>query len=336
MNLITVGGGRGFVVLGNGRRYVITAAHCLPFLPPPCSFAHPEEQTYKDLLAPLGQTPRVWAECMFVDPIADVAVLGPPDNQSLGERANAYEALVDSVSPFTISGVPVEATASLISLAGEMISCVVRHSGGPLWISKLSHSIQGGMSGSPILAPNGWAIGVCVSGNGEEDDPTDSEDGIISESGPEPCLIHHLPGWLLREAWDAVAQQEKVIRLQDRAPKRDEESDDLVDIDETSNVTQFRSKDGSVILKAGFNSREEAEAYWHKNYPQKSPYLKSLDGIPFGDIKRLADYVSKAEYENWLQQDRTSYEYTWHIWYSALTVQYWLQPKTDSPQPGSA
>jgi hypothetical protein len=32
--VLQVGGGRGFVVEVNGDRYVITAAHCLPFFPP--------------------------------------------------------------------------------------------------------------------------------------------------------------------------------------------------------------------------------------------------------------------------------------------------------------
>ena len=37
--VMTAGSGRGFVVEGAGERLVITAAHCLPFLPPaPPSF----------------------------------------------------------------------------------------------------------------------------------------------------------------------------------------------------------------------------------------------------------------------------------------------------------
>lgn len=34
-SVLQVGHGRGFVVLANDKAYVITAAHCLPFLPPP-------------------------------------------------------------------------------------------------------------------------------------------------------------------------------------------------------------------------------------------------------------------------------------------------------------
>ena len=44
--VITAGSGRGFVVEGSGERLVITAAHCLPFLPPAQSFFGPKERTY--------------------------------------------------------------------------------------------------------------------------------------------------------------------------------------------------------------------------------------------------------------------------------------------------
>jgi hypothetical protein len=78
--VITVGeGGRGFIVQGD-RHYVITAAHCLPEQPPPHSDSYLEERTYK-LLARLGAEPDVFAECLFADPVADIAVLGPPDDQ---------------------------------------------------------------------------------------------------------------------------------------------------------------------------------------------------------------------------------------------------------------
>jgi hypothetical protein len=85
-------GGRGFVVETSGRfgrrnRYVITAAHCLPRVPPRHGLSHTEERTYKKLLAPLGKKPSVWCECLFLDPIADIAVLGGPDNQELSEQA---------------------------------------------------------------------------------------------------------------------------------------------------------------------------------------------------------------------------------------------------------
>jgi hypothetical protein len=86
--IITVGAGRGFVMQGKLNRFVITAAHCLPFFPPCCSFSFTEERTYENLLGHIGVEPSVWAECLFVDPIADIAVLGSPDTQVLGKQAD--------------------------------------------------------------------------------------------------------------------------------------------------------------------------------------------------------------------------------------------------------
>src|SRR5215467_14301412 len=96
--VITAGSGRGFVVEGAGESVVITAAHCLPFLPPTQSFFRPEERTYGPLLAPLGNEPRAWAVCRFVDPIADIAVLGSPHNP----HADEYKALMWTATPLSI------------------------------------------------------------------------------------------------------------------------------------------------------------------------------------------------------------------------------------------
>jgi hypothetical protein len=97
--VLRVGSGRGFVVASRGyldreERIVITAAHCLPVLPPCHPGSYLKERTYQALLGPLEVEPTVWAECLFADPIADVAVLGMPDNQALSDQAEAYEELV--------------------------------------------------------------------------------------------------------------------------------------------------------------------------------------------------------------------------------------------------
>ena len=46
------------------------------------------------------------AECLFVDPVADIALLGPPDSQDLGEQHEAYERMIDAIEPFAISAPP--------------------------------------------------------------------------------------------------------------------------------------------------------------------------------------------------------------------------------------
>jgi hypothetical protein len=39
----------------------------------------------------------VCAECLFVDPVADIALLGPPDSQDLGEQHEAYERMIYAI-----------------------------------------------------------------------------------------------------------------------------------------------------------------------------------------------------------------------------------------------
>lgn len=65
------------------HRLVVTAAHCLPKLPPAHAAAFSSERTYKLLGSLDGSKSGVWAECLFADPVADIAVLGRPDDQAL-------------------------------------------------------------------------------------------------------------------------------------------------------------------------------------------------------------------------------------------------------------
>ena len=76
-SVLTVGGGRGFVVETEREdRFIITAGHTW-------------ERTYAKLVGPVGGEPTVWAECVFINPVDDLAVLAPPDNQALGDVAPA-------------------------------------------------------------------------------------------------------------------------------------------------------------------------------------------------------------------------------------------------------
>jgi hypothetical protein len=186
--VITVGHGRGFVVEGAGERLVITAAHCLPSLPPALPGFGLEARTYGPLLALRGEEPRVWAVCRFVDPIADIAVLGSPDNP----HADDYKALIGTAAALSFGDsvrYPVNfwAPARLLSLDGRWFSCTIRHFGGPLWITHADERVNGGMSGSPIVAVAGTAIGVVCATTSPR------------EGGPNARLCDNLPGWLLRD-----------------------------------------------------------------------------------------------------------------------------------------
>jgi hypothetical protein len=190
--VVRVGDGRGFIVEGERSRLVITAAHCLPLFPPCATFSHVEERTYRDLLGSLGDEPSIWAECLFVDPISDLAVLGPPDNQELYEQAETYEGLMQASAILPMADPPQVSTAWLLSLDGQWFQCEVQHSDSPLWLFKAAEGIVGGMSGSPILSDEGAAIGVLTSSGG-------GVDMAHTDGGPCPRLAYNLPGWLLRE-----------------------------------------------------------------------------------------------------------------------------------------
>ena len=187
-SVVRVGKGRGFAVeTKDGRRFIITAAHCLPKFPPCASISTTSERTYPKLLGAMGTRCSVWAECVFIDPVADIAVLGMPDTQDLYEDADAYDRLIDAMVPLRVSELRGEtANARLLPLNPNKLRsfrCIVRARGrGPLWIEEPVQEIEGGMSGSPIVAEDGSAIGV-----------------VVTTQGPHPRLASHMPGWLLGE-----------------------------------------------------------------------------------------------------------------------------------------
>jgi hypothetical protein len=80
------------------HRRIITAAHCLPHLPAPHAWED-YDQVYPNLLVVLGEKPSVCGRLLFADPIADIAVLGSPDEQEMYEQAAAYDELVEAFKP---------------------------------------------------------------------------------------------------------------------------------------------------------------------------------------------------------------------------------------------
>ncbi len=181
--IVKVGNGRGFIIEADNQRFIITAAHCLPHLPPCHAASHTEERTYRDLIGPLGESaPTVWAECLFADPVGDIAVLGSPDDQDLYDEAIIFETLMNKAPTLRIGEVENESEAWLLTLDGRWTQCAIKHGGGrALWIENAEEPILDGMSGSPILNDESSAIGVVSTGG-----------------GPNPRLTHCLPSWVLR------------------------------------------------------------------------------------------------------------------------------------------
>jgi hypothetical protein len=177
-------GGRGFVVKGRDwHKLVICASHCLPRLPKTgCHAKAGCTEVYQNVLGPLGSKSNVWAECLFVDPVADIAVLGSVDDQSLSEEAEAYEELIEPIRPIPIAAMEDPTNAWLLSLAGEWFECQARFlewTDGYLFLCEPGKPIEGGMSGSPIIDQKGRAIGV------------------VATNDFCPRLTRDLPGWLL-------------------------------------------------------------------------------------------------------------------------------------------
>ena len=188
-SIVTVGTARGFLVGSPDQGLVITAAHCLPHLPPAIGdLANPYERTYPKIVGPLDRKRRVWAECLFADPVSDLAVLGEPDGQILYEESEAYLELASDSEFLTIGSLREEkTTAWMLSRDLEWLSCTVRSNSKRLSVIEAEGKIEGGMSGSPILNSDGKAIGVVCNGSS-------------GQWNSQPILFKCLPSWILNIA----------------------------------------------------------------------------------------------------------------------------------------
>jgi hypothetical protein len=201
--------GRGFVVDHRHGRMIITAAHCLPFMPKPHLARRLHEITYKALLGPLEAKPTVWAQCLFVDPVADIALLGAPDGQELSEPWNDYQQFVEGVSTLTPADTPrrrldrISVAAAppepfpvellsppepfpveLLYLNGKWTTqeALIAHGGHWLILDAPDKPVQSGMSGSPIVSMEGKALAIVSIGQ---------QNPIICDCLPARLFRHH-------------------------------------------------------------------------------------------------------------------------------------------------
>jgi hypothetical protein len=187
---VTVGAGRGFVIETVHERLVLTTAQCLPHLSHRASGSDFRECTFFDLLGPLGGDVTVSTECLFVDPISDVAVLGEP-KRLLDAEKDAYKALVESSRTVEIGVMTEPCGAWLLTVEGQWEPCRVRTlpSGRSLTVVGAAAGLVPGTSGSPILSAEGRALGiVSISDNG-------SGETTLERHG-QPLLASVLPVWL--------------------------------------------------------------------------------------------------------------------------------------------
>jgi hypothetical protein len=184
--------------IGHIERIIITAAHCLPHLPPCHPAAYAAEFTYRALLGPLGGKQTVWAECRSAELMADIAVLARPDHPDLIDQADAYDRLLDGMEALRVADAPAQGEelftrgdmkfrrptpgkgpGYVLSLKGRWLEGTVSHYGKGLSFVPGS-LVKGGMSGSPILSATGDAIGA------------------ISTNHSGPALTDCLPAHLMR------------------------------------------------------------------------------------------------------------------------------------------
>jgi hypothetical protein len=187
--VLTVGEGRGFLVSVGYDTVVITAAHCLPHLPPPHPWSSTEERMYERLLGPVGEPPSVSAECLFVDPIEDVALLVEHvehDDQVRSPEADAYTSLIRERCSVQIGAMTTAGPVWLLALNGEWLRCdaTIRGFEHPLSVDGPPEAYAPGTSGSPVLDARGRAVAL-VSGGADLN----------------PLLLDSLPLRILRDLW---------------------------------------------------------------------------------------------------------------------------------------
>jgi hypothetical protein len=136
----------------------------------------------------------------FVDPIADVAVLTCPNNQSLFDDAEAYEQFVEARPVLRIGTLSQTARAWLLTLDGDWEQRTVRpgFDRRSLTLVDAKSGNVPGTSGSPILLGAGRAVGV-ISVGSESHNTRETTTIIDCEQARQPSLARDLPRWLVDE-----------------------------------------------------------------------------------------------------------------------------------------
>jgi hypothetical protein len=197
--VVRVGNGRGFIVsAGEYDRYVITAAHCVPFDQLPLAHLANDATnlTFENIIGQLdAERQTICGELCVFNLCDDLAVFSAPDNQELSGECELFEqftaaamiigyppAMVESYKWADVAG----AAAWVLSLVGEWQECKL-HNGGRFLTLDKNATIDGGMSGSPIINEHGAAVGVISTGSSGFGDNVNS------------VLTDCLPPWLLRK-----------------------------------------------------------------------------------------------------------------------------------------
>ena len=180
--------GRGILIPG---QMILTAAHCVTYTTDGSMVLG--DFFLEDILTAQGMALK--AQPVFLDPLADIALLGALDSQEFSKEVSHYEAWCEAILPIPLSEAdfPFDSPIpiSVYTHRGQWIRgtvCQMSYDANALaWI--MTTQIEGGTSGSPIVTDDGLIVGV-VSHTNE----TGAECMGLT---PRPHLT--LPGWALRQ-----------------------------------------------------------------------------------------------------------------------------------------
>jgi S1-C subfamily serine protease len=186
--------GQGVLVPGG---FIVTAARCIGW-------------TAEDSMMLGGGLPEpiitadgrlIVAAPLAVEPVADLAVLGPVDDQAFSKEAPAFAAFCDATPPVRLAIDILKAFVPLPAYVfthdrGVLPATVrlIRPGSASLWLHS-DHRISRGTSGSPVVTEDGRLWGI-ISTIGPEEEPCQ---GFI------PCVHLAGPVWLVRQMVTADA-----------------------------------------------------------------------------------------------------------------------------------
>jgi hypothetical protein len=143
---------------------------------------------------------RLFVAPLVIEPVADIAVLGPLDEQAFWEDVQAYEAWCEAVTPVAlcVDDLPLRqpVPVTVLTHRGTWLAGTAEQWGAEdsrLWVT-VPDGIEGGTSGSPIVNMHGAIVGIVSQFGGGEADTVER-----GRTGPAPRPHLTLPPWIMRQ-----------------------------------------------------------------------------------------------------------------------------------------
>jgi S1-C subfamily serine protease len=193
-------GGRGVVVPGG---LILTAAHCVGWSNNESAGMALGDHYLEHIRTADGR--KLVFSVAAVEPVADIAVLRPPDDQSFpGEyiAANCWVSGLEPVRPFGGDLWSQEDYPVLVyhkdKTWGRATATIYDANQPTVWL-KSEKFIKGGASGGPIVTTAGESVGIVSFAHGSATPTADPypHDGVASRPS------HALPGWVLNRIKEA-------------------------------------------------------------------------------------------------------------------------------------